>query len=158
LRSPVKRIKKYEEKISGWEGLEVVHTGYKFMRNLMLLNYWLSQLYYQECDLLAKRLCEENNLDVVECERLHIMLRKCCSETERRLDYCLEALNECKARFRNWVKCEEVKDRVKELYDSLEVWKLGLSYGVRCGIVTSWNIAPLTKVIVVESRIGGAYE
>ena len=149
MRTPERRIRKYEDKISGWNGLEVIHTGYKFTHYLMVLNYWLSQLYYQECDLLAKKLCEENNLDVVECERVLILTRKCCGESIEKKGYCIDTYEECLKRFKNWVKCEEIKERVYEL----KLWLINSYYTYRCGLMTSWGIVPLTKVNVLDKVI-----
>ena len=154
MRDALKRIKKYKDKITGFDGLEVYHTGYKHVHYPMLGEFVKKAVTTVECDRLARWLCEENNLDVVECERVHIMLRKCCYERLRTLKECVEAFLECKERFPGWAKCEEIKKVVEEIDPS---W---VCYMVEAPIIeTQFSLTPPEgKVLRIESRMVGSYE
>ena len=115
MRSALKRIKKYKDKLTGFDGLEVVHTGYKHSRRISIRRYYLETPFFTECDRLARRLCDENDLDIVECARVFRFVRECCREFKGNLEYCYEALKECKSRFRDWSKCDEIAEGVKEI-------------------------------------------
>jgi len=108
MRDALKRIRKYKDKLTGFDGLEVVHTGYKHSRNVAVKRYADKSAFFSLCDFLASQLCLENNLDVVECARVFQFMRKCCGETYETGRTCYEVLKECKWRFPGWVKCDEI--------------------------------------------------
>jgi len=108
MREAINRIRKYKDKITGFDGLEVYHTGYKHTRNVAVKSYADRAAFFALCDFLASQLCIENNLGAVECARVFQFMRKCCGETYRTGKTCLEALRECRFRFPGWVKCDEI--------------------------------------------------
>ena len=154
MRKAINRIRKYKDKITGFDGLEVYHTGYKHAHYPSMRAFFKKLPLLVECDRLARKLCEENNLGAVECERVHIMMRKCCSEYFKSARRCYEALKECKFRFPGWVKCEEIAEVVEEIDPAWACFMIEEPQ-----ILTQFALTPPEgKVVRFESRVISAYE
>ena len=108
MRKAINRLRKYKDKITGFDGLEVYHTGYKHSKNVAVERYASRAAFFALCDFLASQLCIENRLGAVECARVFQFMRKCCGETYETGRACYDVLKECKWRFPGWVKCDEI--------------------------------------------------
>jgi len=109
------RVRKYRRKLEDWQGLQVIHTGYKQACYPAIDEYVRAAPFFELCDYLASLLCIQNNLSVVDCERVFRFMRECCREYLRTGEACYEAIRECKGRFKGWVKCDEIGEWVKYL-------------------------------------------
>ena len=150
--SAINRIRKYKDKLTGFDGREVVHTGYKHSRNEAVRRYADMASFFALCDFLASQLCIENNLDVVECGRVFRFMRECCGETYKTGRTCAETLRECRVRFNDWVKCDEIA-----LIVDLISRKLGCSTALEVWLESEFEVglgtAEFLKGVGVEAGI-----